>query len=1571
MIYRRLSLGLCLVLATASLGFGQVAKPQNLTCNNVDVCVPYNGSTNTKGDCKQFLFDFSTSPYINTTTKRNLCEYYHHLAWDSSGSVLKGYGAAEPSCSVTANTTCEVTPTSTGRSCLDNGVATTSPLFCDTCKKCVNYSEQGNGGGRLNCSWATANAAVARTTWDMKGVNRAAQVRFKLRRHMSVDGGNGEHIALYSQIHKRLHIGYQATLWRVGTDTDEKYNLRLIQTWDDITMEPVENQTGWSPTGAWVYGANQFDPIVGTLLKAGEPGPYYPPVTAGWLNASYKCSDYGANGSAGGSGKHVFGDCSTEKGTTNLNSSTFPVVTLKTGQWYTLSVVSTPSADKQGITVTAKITGDLDSAQTGLCGYKCNQVTLKNTFSANDEKSRRDGKFPPWTMHDRQSGKEVVTQERGAPYWSYDSRLTGLKMSATRMVFGAVMYGTAEQWPIEFDDFSGVTCKNNSRDMNPSTATTPTPTPMRTPTPTPTVAPTATPPPNTTPTPTPVPTPTPAPTLGPSSTPLPTPVLTVTPTPTPTRTPLPTPTPAPTRTPTPVPTATPTPIPGVTPTPTPALVGIWFPWGWSVPPPTLAPGATPSPTPVPRGTPQYGLTKKSYQIAYAADPWTQRAAYPSPAPYFDCTPGRVPDLSNDQCSSANTRLYLPDDIVAGALNAAAGSGCYMAEPSPYLWCGQLSTKVSSESPLVKNGAPNDELLRTIPALSDARGSCGSTPESLKARIDLVKTTLGQLFTPSRIITAPYIFSWGGLTKATGGFPQLFSGDKLQVPAGTTPAMSSFPLNWNPVTNSNYPLEDYDYLDEQSADFLVACVDWWLYALKLQSPDVGRVMLQTSNGGGANRGPADDTIWPRLAEVQKKHGYRSEFQVEVYDCPRASSESKTCGMNRWIPYPSTNRNTEILGSEGRAWRSETMFPDCRTYNNLAKIPVDEIHAFGGALLDRAYPSDNTIFTSTNENTRVDRVLEGCPSSLAAKSQTWFVSAATGDDSNLGRSRTAPFKTIQRAIESARARDRVFVREGTYNEQLTFRYGATKEEDRIYFYADPGKVVIDGTGKLTNRYDNLIKFTGDAAGKGAHYVTLDGFKIVNSIGYGIYVSGNATHIELRNLDISGVKGDAAIFLQDESTFPNPKYDRIAYNNIHDNDGGGIVVWSAKNGYLMIENNDIHDNAGFFNMDGIQVGSEGGSSHHVAVRRNKIWNNSPSHVYGEYADQLDVGGKYPGHHNLIEENDIYYTPDWVQSGRNIRPIKVHGKSTSTEETYAQVFRFNRLTNTQVEVYDHPNSTMFVNNTSIKGGVQLTSDCTRPDIEGCTNVDRTYRSKSGQTMKFINNLFWEGPPTEGRKYLINTVVGDNGYINLFYNSSLDMFRNLWKFEQGSGTGISWNGQGGTFDGQTISSFNDWRVFTQGSAQINPVTQEPLLTGEWASDHPAYLPLAASLADNFPDASSRNYRPGPLASVVDKGIALTKTRAAGTNTRTIPVERASYFHDGWGGLVEPDSIQIIDSTGKRVTRRLKRDGGVVDNPSAAATYAQQLVIADDDQPVTFSSGAAVSLPFAGNAPDIGAYERP
>lgn len=1562
MLFRRIIVAAFVSLGAASTGHGQgiSGKPADLTCANVDVCAPFAQAT---GDCKQFKFDFATTPYT-AATKKNLCEYFHHMDWDSSSGVLRGYGAADLNCVNTSNTTCEVTPATTGRSCLENDVAETSPLYCNTCKKCVNSSEVGNDGSRMNCSWATTNTAFAKTAWNLQGVRRAAQVRFKLRRPLTLNGGNGEHIALYSQLHPRLHIGYQAALFRVGED---RYNLRIIQTWDDVTgvINEVQTAQGWNPVGSRIYGAYAFNPIVGTLLKAGEPGPYYP-LPDGWLSSGYACSDTGAGG---GSGKHVFGDCPTERGTNNRGLVTMPTVTLKTGQWYTLSITSRPSADRQGIVVTAKITSELIDS-TGLCGTNCNQMTVETTFSANDEKSRRDQTFPPWTMKDPLTGKEVTTQERGAPYWAYDSNLTGKKMAATRMGFGAVMFGESTNWPIEYDDFSGVSCQNNSRNLNPSTA--PTPTPVRTATPTPTVVPTPTPVTGASPTPTPVPTATPAPTLGPSSTPLPTPTLTVTPSPTPTRTPVPTPTLAPTRTPTPVPTATPTPVPGSSPTPTPQLVGLWFPWGWSPPGPTLAPGATPSPTPAPRGTPQFGLSKLAHQIGYAVDPWTQRAAYPSPAPFFDCSPNKVPDLPENQCSATNSRLMIPDDIVTGALNASSGAGCWMAEPSPYLWCARLSTAVSQSSPLVKNGVPNDDLLRAIPAFTDDRGSCGASTSAMLDRINLIKTTLGQSFSPSKILTAAYIFSWGNKTKAEGGFPQLFQGDRMQVPAGTTPQMSSFPLNWNPIANSDAPLEDYDYLDEQSADFLVACVDWWLYALKLQTPDVGRVMLQTSNGGGANRGPADSTVWSRLADVQKKHGFRTEFQVEVYDCPKAASQTKTCGMNRWTAYPSTYRYTDFLGAGARAWRSETMFPDCRTFNALATYPVDEIHAYGTSLLDRAYPSDNRIFTSQDATKRVDRVLEACPGSLAAKAQTWFVSAATGDDTNSGLSISAPFKTIQKAINAARARDRVFVRPGTYAEKLVFQYGAKTEDGRIYFYADPGKVTIDGTGLLTSRYDPLIYFAGAADGKGAHYVTLDGFKIVNSDGYGIQVSGNATHIELRNLDISNVKGDAAIFLKDESTtFPNAKFDRIANNHVHHNDGGGIVVWSARNGYIMVEANDVHDNAGVGNIDAIQVGSEDGSSHHVVVRRNKVWNNSPSTVYGLYADQIDVGGKFPGHHNLIEENDIYYTPDWVSAGYNLRPVKIHGKSTDTEETYAQVFRFNRLTHTQIEVYDHPNSTAFVNNTSIRGGIQFSSDCGQLDVAGCTINDRTYRSRSGQTMKFVNNLFWEGPPTPGRRYLINTYVGDNNYLNLSYDFSVDLFRNLWKFEQGSGRGICWNGADGCgFDGQTESSFRSWRNFTKGPVAAL-TSQEPLVAGESEFAHPMYLGIVPVLAESFPGAASMDYRPSSLAVTIDRGAALTKTRASGSNTRTIPVERASYFHDGWGGLLEPDFIEIVDSTGKRVTRRLARDGGVFDTPTAATGYNQTLTIAADDDTVSFGSGAAVSFPWAGNAPDIGAYEKP
>jgi hypothetical protein len=110
-------------------------------------------------------------------------------------------------------------------------------------------------------------------------------------------------------------------------------------------------------------------------------------------------------------------------------------------------------------------------------------------------------------------------------------------------------------------------------------------------------------------------------------------------------------------------------------------------------------------------------------------------------------------------------------------------------------------------------------------------------------------------------------------------------------------------------------------------------------------------------------------------------------------------------------------------------------------------------------------------------------------------------------------------------------------------------------------------------------------------------------------------------------------------------------------------------------------------------------------------------------------------------------------------------------------------------------------------------------------------------------------------------------------------------------------------------------------------------------------------LAPLFVDVSGRDFHLQAESPAIDAGLFLTKTIHAGSGTQ-VQVEDVRYFTDGFG-IIEGDQIQLESQT---QTARITN----VDYDNNILTL---------DTSLTWAAGQGVSLPYSGNAPDIGAYE--
>ncbi|GIO24572.1 nitrous oxide reductase family maturation protein NosD [Oceanobacillus sp. J11TS1] len=259
------------------------------------------------------------------------------------------------------------------------------------------------------------------------------------------------------------------------------------------------------------------------------------------------------------------------------------------------------------------------------------------------------------------------------------------------------------------------------------------------------------------------------------------------------------------------------------------------------------------------------------------------------------------------------------------------------------------------------------------------------------------------------------------------------------------------------------------------------------------------------------------------------------------------------------------------------------------------------------------------------------------------------AVDGDDKNEG-TMEHPFRTIAKASSEAEAGTTVFIREGTYKEQLIVEHSGTKHKPITFQAYEEEEVVIDG--------ENLNAAEGDSALvvlEDKDYINIEGLTIQNlttdlmdETVMGIFINGSSSHITVKDNKIKGIKtwhdegnghGIAAYGMDSMEDIT------IVHNVVEDLKLGtseSIVLNGDIDGF-MVERNTVRysDNIG---ID--LIGYEGVANHASAdyVRNGTVQNNKVHHIStlsnpaydGEYsAAAIYVDG---GKDILIQKNELY---------------------------------------------------------------------------------------------------------------------------------------------------------------------------------------------------------------------------------------------------------------------------------------------------------------------------------------------
>jgi len=263
------------------------------------------------------------------------------------------------------------------------------------------------------------------------------------------------------------------------------------------------------------------------------------------------------------------------------------------------------------------------------------------------------------------------------------------------------------------------------------------------------------------------------------------------------------------------------------------------------------------------------------------------------------------------------------------------------------------------------------------------------------------------------------------------------------------------------------------------------------------------------------------------------------------------------------------------------------------------------------------------------------------------------ATTGSDSASG-SVTAPWRTIQHAMNTVPAGATVQVAGGTYKELVTITHSGSATAGYITLTSAPGQTAtIDGTGLgVPQGQQGLVTL------QNVSYVRVVGLQLQNYtssssslVPLGLYIVGSGDHIEIRNNHIHNIvttvqtsSGDA-FGLAVYGTATTPISNLIIDGNEVDHLTLGYSESLSVNGNVQnwqVTNNKVHDNN---NIGIVAIGFEGTApsasldqARNGWIAGNTVYNissaNNPAYNGQSSADGIYVDG---GTHITIEWNNV----------------------------------------------------------------------------------------------------------------------------------------------------------------------------------------------------------------------------------------------------------------------------------------------------------------------------------------------
>lgn len=270
-------------------------------------------------------------------------------------------------------------------------------------------------------------------------------------------------------------------------------------------------------------------------------------------------------------------------------------------------------------------------------------------------------------------------------------------------------------------------------------------------------------------------------------------------------------------------------------------------------------------------------------------------------------------------------------------------------------------------------------------------------------------------------------------------------------------------------------------------------------------------------------------------------------------------------------------------------------------------------------------------------------------------TYFVSPQ-GNDTNPGTF-SKPWKTLLKATNTVIAGDTVKLLPGTYLEKLIPKNSGNSGAF-ITFTADPGTVVVDGTGiQMTNTAngDGLVQILGKS------YIKVENLILKNASVNCVNISSNtsgirSSHIEINGLDIQNCNlVGIRVRNSDDLKIENNQINHINYSS-------GIGVWWAKN--VIVNNNSIN-NAHYYHVcqGAYEEALTIAGTNNFEVTYNTLDNTEPlPSGYCETAEKIGIDVKTSSYNGKIHHNSVrnmnaagIYVDGW-DSGANGTPTLNH---------------------------------------------------------------------------------------------------------------------------------------------------------------------------------------------------------------------------------------------------------------------------------------------------------------------------